>query len=97
MKITLNPSYATNNTVRFDEAAGEATSQDFLGRELKSEKGAMGAPINQYFTPEQLSILGWKPTAVGAQYETEPDRRGKTYVRTPVTGPSIVLTLTVAK
>jgi len=95
MKITLNPSYATNNTVRFDEAGGEATTKDFLGRELKSEKGAMGAPINQYFTPDQLAALGWQATSVGETYETEPDRRGRTYTRTPVSGPSIVLDIKV--
>lgn len=97
MKITLNPSYATNNTVRFDEAAGESTTTDFLGRESKSEQGVLGNPINQYFTPEQLDILGWKPESVGETYETEPDRRGKTYTRTPVSGPSIVFDITVGK
>lgn len=95
MKITLNPSYATNNTVRFDEASGEAETTDFLGRAVKSEKGAMGAPINQYFSPEQLSALGWQATNVGETYETEPDRRGRTYTRTPVFGPSIVLDIKV--
>ena len=89
MKITLQPSYATANTVRFDEVAGESEGVDALGRKTSDAKGAMGTPLNQYFTLEQLNALGWKADEVGDSYETEPDRRGKTYTRWNVKGANI--------
>ncbi len=89
MKITLQPSYATTNTVRFDEVTGEAKTNEatFLVRTSKAQ-GAMGDPLSQYFNGEQLSALGWEPTSVGDEYVAE-GARGKTYVRRDVSGPKI--------
>lgn len=95
MKITLNPSYATTNTVRFDEVTNSVApaADDFLAATPKPA-GAMGAPLSQYFTGEQLAALGWKPTQVGDTYIAE-GSRGKTYTRRDVAGPSIVLDIKV--
>ena len=93
--ITLKPSYATTNTVRFDEVTdGNVPSHDFLAAASKPQ-GALGAAFTQYLDGEQLSALAWKPSKVGDAYVAE-GARGKTYNRRDVEGPSIKLTIEVA-
>ena len=91
--LTLKPSYATTNTVRFDEVVDAPTVDptDFLAATPRAT-GALGAPYNQYLDSEQLAALGWKPNAVGEMYVVE-GARGKTYNRRDVNGPSIKITI----
>ena len=92
--LTLTPSYATTNTVRFDEVITGTPvidPNDFLAAAPKVE-GALGAPHNLYLSGEQLQALDWKPTQVGEAYVAE-GARGKTYNRRDVVGPSLKLTI----
>ena len=88
--ITLKPSYATTNTVRFDEDGTSEQAGGFLS--APSQKGVLGKPFAQYLDAEQLQAIGWVPTEVGGSYVAE-GARGKTYTRTDVSGPSIKLTI----
>ena len=92
--LTLTPSYATTNTVRFDEVITDAPKvdpTDFLAAAPRVE-GALGTPHNLYLSGEQLQALDWKPTAIGEVYVAE-GGRGKTYNRRDVIGPSLKLTI----
>lgn len=95
--LTLKPSYATTNTVRFDEVTNGTVAvdpTDFLAATPRVE-GALGATFSQYLTGDQLAKLDWKPTKVGETYVAE-GSRGKTYTRRDIEGPSIKLTIEVA-
>jgi hypothetical protein len=91
--LTLTPSYATTNTVRFDEVveAAPVDPTDFLAAAPRTV-GALGTPHNLYLTSEQINALGWKPTSIGEVYVAE-GARGKTYNRRDVAGPSLKLTI----
>ncbi len=91
--LTLKPSYATTNTVRFDEVvdAPAVDPTDFLAAAPRAV-GARGTPHNLYLTSEQITALGWKPTAIGEVYVAE-GGRGKTYNRRDIAGPSLKLTI----
>lgn len=91
--LTLTPSYATANTVRFDEVvdAPKADPNDFLARAPRAE-GALGSPHNVYLDGDQLAALAWEPTAIGEVYEVQ-GARGKTYTRKDIVGPSLKLTI----
>ena len=93
--LTLVPSYATTNTVRFDEVVDTPQSDptDFLAAAPRAT-GALGAPHNLYLTSEQLQALAWKPSQVGEVYVAE-GARGKTYNRRDVIGPALKLTIEV--
>lgn len=84
MKLTFTPSYATANTVRFDEVVTD--SGDWLSR----SEPMIGA---QYIEPNTLKALGWTGT-VGPEYEA-PGRNGKTYSRRDVEGKSLTIEIKV--
>lgn len=91
--LTLHPAYVTPHKVCFKEDG--ATTP--VARTTAYNKAATPDVFlgSQYFTVEQLEELGWKPEAIGDEYETAPDKRGKTYTRADVTGPSIAVTFKV--
>ena len=91
--FTLKPSYATANTVRFDEEGTVTNESDFLAKHTTN--GALGKPYVQYLDGDQLNAIGWTPSKVGPEYQTEPNSRGKTYVRRDLDGPSISITIDV--
>lgn len=92
--LTLHPSYATPNTVCFKEEGADApVAKKNLFAQATKPDTFLGS---FYLKGEQLQELGWVPSEVGDEYETAPDRRGKTYTRADVTGPSIKLTIEVA-
>lgn len=91
--LTLKPSYATTNTVRFDEDGVVENTSDFLARHTVS--GALGKPYVQYLDSDQLNAIGWEPTSVGPEYQTEPNRRGQSYTRRDVVGPTLSITIEV--
>jgi hypothetical protein len=92
--LTLHPSYATPNTVCFKEdGADTPVAKTNLFAASVKPSTFLGS---FYLKGEQLQELGWEPTAVGDEYETAPDRRGKTYTRADVTGPSIKVSIEVA-
>lgn len=92
--LTLHPSYATPNTVCFKEDGADVTPAK---RNLFAAQEKTSTFLGSFYLKgEQLEELGWVPTAVGAEYETAPDRRGKTYTRADVTGPSIKVSIEVA-
>lgn len=89
--LTLKPSYATSNTVRFDEDGTVVDESDFLA--ARTVNGSLGKPFVQYLDGDQLKAIGWTASQVGPVYETEPNRRGQTYQRRDVAGPSLKLTI----
>jgi hypothetical protein len=88
--LTLHPSYATPNTVCFKEDGAAKTNLFAQAAKPNTFLGSF------YLKGEQLEELGWVPESVGDEYETAPDRRGKTYTRADVTGPSINVSIEVA-
>lgn len=92
--ITLKPSYATSNTVRFDEDNVTANEGGFLAP--ATVNGALGKPFVQYLDGDQLNAIGWVPTFVGDMYQTPVNRQGKSYDRREVSGPSIKVTIETA-
>jgi hypothetical protein len=92
--LMLHPSYATPNTVCFKEdGADTPAAKTNLFAAAQKPNTFLGS---FYLKGDQLAELGWEPTEVGTEYETLPDRRGKTYTRADVTGPSIKVSIEVA-
>jgi hypothetical protein len=92
--LTLHPAYVTPNTVCFKEDGADAP----VAKTTAYSKAVKGNTFlgSMYFKVEQLDELGWKPGEIGDEYETAPDKRGKTYTRADVTGPSIKVSIEVA-
>lgn len=82
MKLTFTPTYATANTVRFDE---QVESKDWLA------KPVIGA---WYLPHETVQTLGLKLQA-GDPYQAS-GANGKTFTRRDLTGEGIVLNITKA-